>query len=96
MESKAKVPKKGRPDRKTSHEGAKVTTEFKGESSQCHFEGATRTLREWVGENVTSQSAKPMTMVQDVPHRGLLIRWRSFSPRDLARFQELLEKPVRD
>ncbi|MBA0855849.1 hypothetical protein Goshw_020093 [Gossypium schwendimanii] len=26
---------------------------------------------------------------------GLLFRWRSFSPRELARFKELLEKPVR-
>ncbi|KAK5838414.1 hypothetical protein PVK06_007143 [Gossypium arboreum] len=62
--------KKGRPDRKTSQGGAKVTREFKGESSQCHSEGAIKMLREWVGENVTGQSAKPVTMVQDVPYGG--------------------------
>ncbi|MFQ6649568.1 hypothetical protein Gotur_022307, partial [Gossypium turneri] len=55
-----------------------------GESSQCHLEVATRALREWVGENVTGQSAKPVTMAQDAPHGGPLIRWGTFSPRELA------------
>ncbi|KAH1066012.1 hypothetical protein J1N35_030999 [Gossypium stocksii] len=40
-------------------------------------------------------STKPMTIAQDVPHGGRTIRWGSFSPRELTRFQELLEKPVR-
>ncbi|MBA0750680.1 hypothetical protein Gogos_002078 [Gossypium gossypioides] len=48
--------------------------EFRGEPSQCYFEGATRALREQVGENVMGQIAKPMTMAQDTPHRGLSIR----------------------
>ncbi|MBA0855326.1 hypothetical protein Goshw_012073 [Gossypium schwendimanii] len=34
-------------------------------------------------------------MVQDVPHGGLSIRWETFSPRELARFKELLEKLAR-
>ncbi|MBA0664138.1 hypothetical protein Goklo_004187 [Gossypium klotzschianum] len=45
--------------------------------------------------SVTGQSAKPVTMAQDVPHGGLSIRWGTFSPRELAQFKELLEKPVR-
>ncbi|MBA0737957.1 hypothetical protein Gogos_011374, partial [Gossypium gossypioides] len=52
-------------------------------------------LREWVGKNVTGQTTKPVTMAQDAPHGGLSIRWRTFNPRELARFKELLEKPVR-
>ncbi|MFQ6640822.1 hypothetical protein Gotur_015730 [Gossypium turneri] len=35
-----------------------------------------------------------MTIVQHAPHGGLSIRWGTFSPRELARFKELLEKPV--
>ncbi|MBA0869993.1 hypothetical protein Goshw_006262 [Gossypium schwendimanii] len=41
------------------------------------------------------QSAKPVTMAQDAPHGGPLIRWGIFSPREMARFKELSEKPVR-
>ncbi|MFQ6640823.1 hypothetical protein Gotur_015730, partial [Gossypium turneri] len=33
-------------------------------------------------------------IVQHAPHGGLSIRWGTFSPRELARFKELLEKPV--
>ncbi|MBA0733907.1 hypothetical protein Gogos_017870 [Gossypium gossypioides] len=44
--------------------------------------------------SVTGQSAKPLTMAQKVPHGGLSIRWGTFSLRELARFKELLEKPV--
>ncbi|MBA0667895.1 hypothetical protein Goklo_000904 [Gossypium klotzschianum] len=47
------------------------------------------------GSSVTGQSAKPVTIAQDVPHGGLSIRWGIFSPRELARFRELLEKPIR-
>ncbi|MBA0776719.1 hypothetical protein Gotri_011678 [Gossypium trilobum] len=54
-----------------------------------------RALREWVGKDVMGQSAKPVTMAQNAPHGGLLIRWGTFSPRELSRFKELLEKPVR-
>ncbi|MBA0879960.1 hypothetical protein Goshw_014843 [Gossypium schwendimanii] len=36
-----------------------------------------------------------MTMAQDAPHGGLSIRWGTFSQPELARFKELLEKPVR-
>ncbi|KAH1056972.1 hypothetical protein J1N35_035037 [Gossypium stocksii] len=34
-------------------------------------------------------------MAQDAPREGLSIRWGSFSPRKLARFKKLLEKPAR-
>ncbi|MFQ6624727.1 hypothetical protein Gotur_004151 [Gossypium turneri] len=36
-----------------------------------------------------------MTMAQDATHGSLSIRWVTFSPRELTRFKELLEKPVR-
>ncbi|KAG8488057.1 hypothetical protein CXB51_018328 [Gossypium anomalum] len=87
--------RKGQPDCKASREEAKATTEFQDESSQYNSEVATRALREWVEENVTGQSSKPVTMAQAAPHGGRSIRWGSFSPRELAQFQELLEKPVR-
>ncbi|KAH1083609.1 hypothetical protein J1N35_023370 [Gossypium stocksii] len=45
--------------------------------------------------SVTGQSAKPVTMAQDMPDRGLSIRCGSFSSRELARFKELLEKLIR-
>ncbi|MBA0740645.1 hypothetical protein Gogos_013837 [Gossypium gossypioides] len=90
-----KFQRRRQSDRKTSREEAKVTREFQGESSQCHSEVATRALREWVRENLTGQSVKPVTIAQNAPHGGLSIRWGSFSPRELARFQEPLEKPVR-
>ncbi|MBA0610132.1 hypothetical protein Godav_011017 [Gossypium davidsonii] len=51
--------------------------------------------RRMVGLSVTGQSAKPVTMAQEVPHRGLSIRWGTFSPQELARFRKLLKKPVR-
>ncbi|MBA0756451.1 hypothetical protein Gogos_020374 [Gossypium gossypioides] len=50
------------------------------------------------GGNVASvmgRSAKPVTMAQEAPHGGLSIRWGIFSPQELARFRELLEKPIR-
>ncbi len=46
-------------------------------------------------ENVTGQSVKPVTMAQDAPHGCISIRCGSFSPRERAQFQELLEKSVR-
>ncbi|MBA0754149.1 hypothetical protein Gogos_020990, partial [Gossypium gossypioides] len=64
-------------------------------SKTCHLEVATRTLREWMGENVTGRSLKPVTIAPNASNRGLLLRWGSFGPRELARFKELLEKPVR-
>lgn len=93
--SRHKFRRKGQPDRKTSQEEAEATKEFHSESSQCHPENATRALRDWVGENVTDQSAKPVTMPQEAPHGGLSIRWGTFSPQELARFKELLKKPIR-
>ncbi|KAK5818381.1 hypothetical protein PVK06_023317 [Gossypium arboreum] len=54
-----------------------------------------RTLREWVGENVTGQSSKLVTIEPNASDGGLLLRWGSFGPRKLAQFKELLEKPVR-
>ena len=87
--------RKGQPDCKTSRKEAEATRKFQGESSQGHPEVATRALREWVGENVTGQSAKPVTMPQEAPHGGLSIRWGTFSPQELAQFRVLLKKPVR-
>ncbi|KAK5841938.1 hypothetical protein PVK06_004264 [Gossypium arboreum] len=55
----------------------------------------TRTLREWVGENVKGQSSKPVTIEPNTSDGGLLLRWGSFSPRELAQFKELLEKSVK-
>ncbi|KAH1046881.1 hypothetical protein J1N35_037665, partial [Gossypium stocksii] len=86
--------RKGQPNLNTSQEKAKATRKFQGESSQWHSEVATRALREWVGENFMAQTTKPVTMAQDALHGGLLIRWETFSPGELARFKELLEKPV--
>ncbi|MBA0749332.1 hypothetical protein Gogos_003277 [Gossypium gossypioides] len=34
-------------------------------------------------------------MAQHTTHRGLSIRWGTFSPRELTQFKELLEKPIR-
>ncbi|KAK5784934.1 hypothetical protein PVK06_039475 [Gossypium arboreum] len=66
--------RKGQPDCKASREEAKATREFRDESSQCHSEVATRALREWVGENVTGQSSKPVTIAEDATHGGRSIR----------------------
>ncbi|MBA0776545.1 hypothetical protein Gotri_011528 [Gossypium trilobum] len=52
-------------------------------------------LREWVGENVTGHSSKPVTITPNASNEGLLSRWGSFSPPELARLKELLKKPVR-
>ncbi|KAK5835089.1 hypothetical protein PVK06_010774 [Gossypium arboreum] len=62
---------------------------------ECHSKGTTRALQEWVGENVTGRSSKPMTIAPNVSNGGLLFRWGSFGPQELARFGKLLEKPVR-
>ncbi|MFQ6641626.1 hypothetical protein Gotur_016509 [Gossypium turneri] len=53
---------------------AKASRRDRGESSQCHSEVATRTLREWVGENVTSHSSKPVTIAPNASNGGLLFR----------------------
>ncbi|KAH1056814.1 hypothetical protein J1N35_034879 [Gossypium stocksii] len=45
--------------------------------------------------SVTGQSSKPVTIAPNVSDGGLLLRWESFGPQELARFKELLEKPVR-
>ncbi|MFQ6652882.1 hypothetical protein Gotur_024551 [Gossypium turneri] len=74
---------------------AKALRRDRGESRQCHLEVATRTLREWVGENVTGRSSKPVTIAPNASNGGLLLRWGSFGPQELARFKELLDKPVR-
>ncbi|MBA0627173.1 hypothetical protein Godav_004718, partial [Gossypium davidsonii] len=42
------------------------------ESSQCHSECVTRALREWVGENVTGRSSKPVTVAPNAFNGGLL------------------------
>ncbi|MBA0778471.1 hypothetical protein Gotri_006330 [Gossypium trilobum] len=49
----------------------------RGESSQCHSECTTRALREWVGENVTGRSSKPVTVAPNASNGGLLdICWK--------------------
>ncbi|KAH1129733.1 hypothetical protein J1N35_001111 [Gossypium stocksii] len=45
--------------------------------------------------NVTGQSSKPVTITPNASDGGLLLRWGSFGLRELARFKELLEKPIR-
>ncbi|MFQ6658224.1 hypothetical protein Gotur_027582, partial [Gossypium turneri] len=91
-----RVKKRRKPRQKSRRKGkAKASRRDRGESSQCHSEVATRTLREWVGENVTGRSSKPVTIAPNASNGGLLLRWGSFGPRKLARFKELLEKPVR-
>ncbi|KAK5794075.1 hypothetical protein PVK06_035269 [Gossypium arboreum] len=91
----ARVKRRRKPRQKSKRKGrAKTTSGIQGESSQCHSGVATRTLREWVGENVTGQSSKPVTIEPNASDGGLLLRWGSFGPRELARFKELLEKLV--
>ncbi|MBA0763399.1 hypothetical protein Gotri_012843, partial [Gossypium trilobum] len=51
-------------------------------------------LREWVGENFTGHGSKPMTITPNASDGGLLYRWGSFRPQELAQFGKLLEKPV--
>ncbi|MFQ6624813.1 hypothetical protein Gotur_003232, partial [Gossypium turneri] len=45
--------------------------------------------------NVTGRNSKPVTIAPNASNGGLLLRWGSFGPRELARFKELLEKPIR-
>ncbi|MFQ6660869.1 hypothetical protein Gotur_029224 [Gossypium turneri] len=91
-----RVKKRRKPRQKSRRKGkAKALRRDRGGSSQCHLEVVTRTLQEWVGENVTGRSSKPVTIAPNASNRGLLLRWGSFGPRELARFKELLEKPVR-
>ncbi|KAH1092289.1 hypothetical protein J1N35_019546 [Gossypium stocksii] len=92
----ARSKKRRKPRQNSRKKGeAKATRRDRGESSQCHSGAATRTLREWVGENVTGQSSKPVTIEPNASDGGLLLRWGSFGPRELAQFKELLEKPVK-
>ncbi|KAG8500951.1 hypothetical protein CXB51_002950 [Gossypium anomalum] len=71
----ARVKKRQKPRQKSQRKGrAKATSGNRGESSQCHSGVATRTLREWVGENVTGQSSKPVTIEPNASDGGLLLR----------------------
>ncbi|KAH1082720.1 hypothetical protein J1N35_022481 [Gossypium stocksii] len=54
-----------------------------------------RMLQELVGENVTGRSSKPVTIAPNASNRGLLFRLGSFGTQELARFKELLEKPIK-
>ncbi|KAH1074358.1 hypothetical protein J1N35_026686 [Gossypium stocksii] len=45
--------------------------------------------------NRHARSSKPVTIKPNTSDGGLLLRWRSFGPRELTRFKELLEKPVK-
>ncbi|KAK5775573.1 hypothetical protein PVK06_043474 [Gossypium arboreum] len=79
----ARVKKRWKPRQKSQRKGrAKTTSGIQGESSQCHSGVATRTLREWVGENVTGQSSKPVTIEPNASDGGLLLRWGSFGPQN--------------
>ncbi|MFQ6641416.1 hypothetical protein Gotur_014320 [Gossypium turneri] len=91
-----RVKKRCKSRQKSQRKGkAKASRRDRGESSRCHSKVATRALREWVEENVTGHSSKPVTIAPNASNRGLVFRWGSFSPQELARFKELLEKPVR-
>ncbi|KAL1074424.1 hypothetical protein V6Z11_D11G288400 [Gossypium hirsutum] len=91
-----RVKKRRKPRQKSQRKGkAKASKRDRGEASQCHSEVVTRTLREWVGENVTGRSSKPVTIAPNASNGGLLLRWGSFGPRELARFSEQLEEPVK-
>ncbi|MBA0860735.1 hypothetical protein Goshw_020629 [Gossypium schwendimanii] len=48
-----------------------------------------------VGACVKGQSSKPVTIAPNTSNGGLFIRWGSFGPEELARFKELLEKPIK-
>ncbi|MBA0858168.1 hypothetical protein Goshw_022399, partial [Gossypium schwendimanii] len=48
-----------------------------------------------IDDGLINKSEKPLTNAQDAPYGGLLIRWGSFGPQELARFKELLDKPVK-
>ncbi|KAH1123193.1 hypothetical protein J1N35_006353 [Gossypium stocksii] len=52
---------------------AKASRRDQGKSSQCS-KVATRALREWVVENVTDRSSKPVTITPNVSDRGLMCR----------------------
>ncbi|MFQ6647390.1 hypothetical protein Gotur_021248 [Gossypium turneri] len=91
-----RVKKRRKPRQKSRRKGkAKALRRDRGKSSQCHSEVVTRALREWVGENVTGRSSKPVTIAPNISNEGLWLKWGSFGPRELAQFKELLEKPVR-
>ncbi|KAK5836735.1 hypothetical protein PVK06_012535 [Gossypium arboreum] len=45
--------------------------------------------------SVTGQNSKPVTIAPNASDGGLLFRWGSFGPRELAQFKELLEKLVK-
>ncbi|MFQ6651318.1 hypothetical protein Gotur_023663 [Gossypium turneri] len=40
-------------------------------------------------------SSKLVTIAPNASNGGPLLRWGSFGPPELARFKELLEKPIR-
>ncbi|MFQ6651994.1 hypothetical protein Gotur_024079, partial [Gossypium turneri] len=70
-----RVKKRRKPKQKSRRKGkAKASRRDQGESSQCHSEVATRTLREWVGENVTGRGSKPVTIAPNAFNGGLLLR----------------------
>ncbi|KAK5811618.1 hypothetical protein PVK06_026969 [Gossypium arboreum] len=81
----AQVKKRRKLRQKSRRKGkAKATSGIQDESSQCHSGVATRMLQEWVGENVTGQSSKPVTIEPNASDGGLLLRRGSFGPRELA------------
>ncbi|KAH1082722.1 hypothetical protein J1N35_022483 [Gossypium stocksii] len=54
-----------------------------------------RALHNQPYSSVTGCSSKPVTIAPSASNGGLLFRWGSFCPQELARFKELLEKSVR-
>ncbi|KAK8320695.1 hypothetical protein V6Z12_A12G053400 [Gossypium hirsutum] len=84
MSRTARVKKRQKPRQESQRKGkAKATRRDRGESSQYHSEVATRALREW-----------PVTSAPNASNGGLLLRWGSFGLQELARFKELLDRPV--
>ncbi|KAK5832982.1 hypothetical protein PVK06_016791 [Gossypium arboreum] len=94
MSRTARVKKRWKPRQKSRRKGrAKATSGIQSELSQCHSGVATRTLREWVRENVTGQSSKPVTIEPNASDGGLLLRWGSFGPQCGASY---IDKVVED
>ncbi|KAK8312961.1 hypothetical protein V6Z11_D01G077600 [Gossypium hirsutum] len=71
-----RVKKRRKPRQKSRRKGkAKALRRDRGESSHCYSKVTTRTLREWVGENVTGRNSKPVTIAPNASNGGLLLRW---------------------
>ncbi|TYH09017.1 hypothetical protein ES288_A07G062400v1 [Gossypium darwinii] len=65
------VKKRRKPRQKSRRKGkAKASRRDLGELIQCHSEVTTKALQEWVGENVTGRSSKPVTIAPNASDEG--------------------------